>query len=119
MKCLIADDAAHARELLWSILEDMGFDILEAADGEEAIRLAILSLPQVIVLNMGLPKKSGIEVVSTLRRPAPLQKTPIIALIAAAGQYEPTHLSQAGFSRVLVKPVNPAELRAVISEFTC
>lgn len=118
MKCLIADDAEHARELLSSILDDMGFELLLAADGEEAMRLALLSLPDLIILAIALQKMSGMEVAASLRRQPALKKTPIIALTANIGDHHPAHLQQAGFSTFLVKPVHPATLRSVVIAFT-
>ncbi len=118
LKCLIADDAVHARELLRSILEDLNFEIIEAADGEEALRLAILTAPDLIVIDIGMPKKNGFEVVSALRMQEAFQRTPIIGLTAALGDLQPATVRKAGFSDFLVKPIRPAALRFAISGCT-
>jgi CheY-like chemotaxis protein len=114
--CLIADGAALARELLWSILEDMGFDLMEATDGEQIVRLAIMFSPQLIVMDMDMTRRSGLEVLSTLRRHAAFENIPIIAVTCDSGEYHPERLRQAGFTEVLVKPIRPATLRAAVVE---
>ena len=117
LKCLIADDTVHARELLRVVLEDLGFDILEAGDGNEAVRLATLFLPDVIVLDIGMPKMSGFEAVAAMREQHALHSTPIIALSAAFDDLPPSAVHQAGFSSFLSKPIRPAALRSIISAF--
>ncbi|SEB42181.1 response regulator [Terriglobus roseus] len=112
--CLIADGAALARELLRSILEDMGFDLMEAANGEQVVRLAILFPPHVIVMDMDLAKKNGLEVIATLRRHAAFKETPIIAMTCVSAEHHPARLRQAGFTDVLVKPIRPAALRSLL-----
>ena len=115
MKCLVADNAAHARELLAFILGDLGHDVLEAGAMEDVVCLAILNLPDVIILDMGLAKDRGLEIIAAIRREASLRITPVIALIAALGEYTPACLQQVGCSSFLVKPVRPKALRSLIA----
>jgi len=116
LKCLIADDAANARELFRFVLENLQVQTIEASNGEEAIKLAFLHRPAFIVLDIGMPEKDGYAVVAALRASPLFASTPIIALTAAIGETEPSTIRAAGFTSYLAKPIRPAVLREVVQE---
>jgi CheY-like chemotaxis protein len=110
-RILIADDAAGSRELVRYILERCGHEVIEAGDGEEALTKAEMCGPDLVILDLQMPRVDGYTVASTLRRKAKFAKTPILALSAAISQDAPERLAAAGFSSYLIKPIGPARLR--------
>jgi len=77
---MIADCDEDNRCLLKSILELKGFNVLEAADGQEAFDIAIERQPDLVVIDLKLPVVSGFTVIRHIRRLAGLRETPIIAI---------------------------------------
>jgi two-component system, OmpR family, alkaline phosphatase synthesis response regulator PhoP len=113
-RILIADDAASARDLVRSILVRSGYEIFEAEDGEEALECARRFQPDLIILDLQMPKLDGCSVASRLRSMPLFEGTPILALSAAISQAEHAKLIQAGFSSFLAKPISPARLRSAV-----
>lgn len=113
-RILIADDAASARDLVRSILGRSGYEIFEAEDGEEALESATRLQPDLVILDLQMPKLDGCGVASRLRTIPSFEGTPILALSAAISHAEHAKLIQAGFSKFLAKPISPARLRSTI-----
>ena len=67
-KILIADDKATSRELLRTVLERQAYAVMEAADGEEALQKALAELPDLILLDLQMPRRTGYEVLGELRK---------------------------------------------------
>lgn len=81
LKILLADDHAVMRESLKNILEQRGFDVVgEAADGREAVTLAIQLHPDVVVLDVGMPLLNGIEAANELRQRLPHTKIILLTM---------------------------------------
>ncbi|MGA9720285.1 MAG: response regulator [Acidobacteriaceae bacterium] len=113
-RILIADDAASARDLVRSILGRSGYEVFEAEDGEEALESATRLQPDLVILDLQMPKLDGCSVASTLRSMPSFQETPIMALSAGISNMEPAQLHRCGFSAALAKPISPAKLRSTI-----
>ena len=114
-KVLIADDALSSRELLRSILERSGYDVVEAESGEQVLELAQQASPDVIVVDLQLAGMDGWATVAALRGRPELSNRPIVALAGAAMDVTPNQLVNAGFSSYLVKPIGPRRLRECIA----
>ena len=110
-KILIADDKATSRELLRTVLERQGYEVMEAADGEEALQKALAEFPDLILLDLQMPRRSGYEVLGELRKDARHSALPIIALTASAMQGDRERALAAGFTGYLAKPVALVHLR--------
>ena len=113
-RILIADDAASARDLVRCTLAPSGYEIFEAEDGEEALECARRFEPDLIILDLQMPKLDGCSVASRLRSMPLFEYTPILALSAAISQTEHAKLIHAGFSSFLTKPTSPARLRSAV-----
>lgn len=113
-RILIADDKATSRELLRTVLERQGYAIIEAADGEEALQKARAETPDLILLDLQMPRRTGYEVLGELRRDPRHAALPIIAITASAMQGDRERALAAGFTSYLTKPVALAQLRAQI-----
>jgi DNA-binding response OmpR family regulator len=110
---LICEDEESLRELVRVSLGD-GYRFAEAADGLESIVLARERRPDHVILDLMLPRKSGVEVLAELRRDRSIGDTPVVVITAW------THAQQAavaaGADRFVAKPFDPDELKAVVSE---
>lgn len=115
-RILIADDAASSRELLRSILERSGYEIVEASDGEEVLRKAQDFQPDLLILDLQMPKLNGYSAVVALRKMPAFAKVPVMALAASLPDVVPEQMSQAGFTRWIVKPIRPARLRESVAQ---
>jgi len=79
----VVEDEPELREVVCAVLEDEGYTVVAASDGRQAVDMACENVPDLIILDMGLPILSGEEVASTLREK--LAKPPPILVMSAAG----------------------------------
>jgi DNA-binding response OmpR family regulator len=114
-RVLVCDDEPVLRALVRASLE-RDYEILEARDGTAALRLARDRQPDLIVLDMMMPGKSGLDVLAELRTEPRLTRTPVVMLTARAQVADREAAADAGADRYLAKPFSPAELVAAIAE---
>lgn len=115
-KVLVCDDELVLRTLIKAALEPQGFEIVEAADGDEAVDLARLERPDLIVLDLMMPGRSGLEVLSEVRDDPHLAHTRVLMLSARTQSADREAATAAGADRFLAKPFSPFELASVIDE---
>lgn len=106
---LIADDEEPIRELLTLYLEREGFRVITAGDGEQALAAARAQSPDLIVLDLMMPKRSGYEVCRELRRDSDI---PILMLTARGEDVDRIVGLELGADDYLGKPFHPRELTA-------
>ncbi len=111
---LIADDEVNQIQLLSFNLEQAGFNVLTANDGQEAIDQALEYLPDIIILDWMMPEHSGIEVCRTLRGWDTTKHIPIIMLSARGEEGDRTLGLDLGADDYVTKPFSPRELIARI-----
>ena len=116
MTILVADDNPGNREVARLALEAVGYEVIEAADGQEAVELARSVLPALLILDIQMPVLDGYGVIGELRRDAQFAKTPAIAMTAYAMHGDQEKALAAGFTRHISKPVNLSNLRQVVAE---
>lgn len=109
---LVVDDNPINVDLLQTCLAAHGYKILTAADGEAAIRLAVEQLPDLILLDVMMPKRDGIDVCRTLKADASLPFMPIILVTARTDSQDIVMGLEAGADEYLTKPVDHAALVA-------
>ena len=107
---LLVDDEPDLLELLQYALEQEGYHVLTATDGQAALRLASAERPDVAVLDIMMPRMDGIELTQRLREDAQLRLTPIILLTARAEEGDEIAGLEAGADDYLTKPVSPKKL---------
>lgn len=107
-KILVADDEAVSRRLLGDGLTRAGFEVHQAKDGEEAIRMAIEDPPDLLVLDFEMPHLNGAEICNRLRESGreDLITLPVIMLTAHAGEAEEINCLEAGANDFVTKPVS-------------
>ena len=112
---LVCDDEAVLRSLVRASL-DGEYSVLEACDGDEALELAQSSHPDLIVIDMMMPGRTGLEVVSALREDDELAETPVIMLTARAQAADRAAAAEAGADHYLAKPFSPRELSKLVHQ---
>jgi len=110
---LICDDEPSLRELIRVSL-DGGYDFAEADNGVDSLALARSLRPDVVILDMMMPRRSGLEVLEELRNDDRLAKTPVIVLTAQPATRE--EALRAGADVVMVKPFEPDEITVAVKE---
>ena len=113
---LVADDEPSLLALLRMYFERMGYRVSGARDGEEAIALARSARPDLLILDIQMPRKTGIEVAQELRGDPSFAQTPMIAFTAHVRDYLPPAVRKAGFNQLLTKPFEFEELSAAVAE---
>ena len=108
-KILIAEDDADIRGLLRLYLEGEGFEIVEAADGAEALRKAEECSPQLAILDVMMPRMNGFELTKALRRQSDI---PILILSAKSQDVDKILGLNLGADDYVAKPFNPMEIVA-------
>jgi CheY-like chemotaxis protein len=114
---LIADDKPGSREFLRTVLEYSGYQVTEAADGQEAIEQASNEI-DLFLLDLQMPRLDGFGVVRLLREKPEFANVPMVALTASAMQGDRERALAAGFSAYIVKPVSLPVLRAELTRLT-
>ncbi|MBW3579050.1 MAG: response regulator [Actinobacteria bacterium] len=118
-RVLVVDDDPAVRQMLELVLVFEGFEILTAADGLEAVGRALQARPDAILLDVMMPRMSGLETAQALRGDQRTAATPIILLTARASEDDLWSGWQAGVDSYLVKPIDldslVMEIRRVIS----
>ena len=117
-KVLIADDEKHIREILKMYCEKEGFDVIEAADGAEAILKVQSEKPDILILDIMMPVMNGYEAAKMIRSldREDAKVIPIIAMTANAFTEDKMRAKEAGMDEHIAKPVDGKLLVKVINE---
>jgi phosphate regulon transcriptional regulator PhoB len=111
-KILVVEDEADIRKLVSYNLSQERFAILEAEDGEKALRILQKERPHLVILDLMLPGLSGIEICRRLRGQPETSRTPILMLTAKASEADRVVGLEMGADDYLTKPFSPRELVA-------
>lgn len=111
-RILVVDDDRKITRVIQSYLEQAGMIVLVAHDGDSAIHHIKRERPDLIVLDLMLPGKSGWEVIAWLRSDAHLAATPVLMLTARVEDADKIHGLELGADDYVTKPFNPLELVA-------
>lgn len=113
-KILVADDKDTGRELVRTVLENTGYQVYEASDGNQALEQARLVRPDLIILDLHMPNLDGFGVIKALRADPDFADTPVMALTASAMMGDRERAMEAGFTGYLSKPIQLSLLRAEV-----
>ena len=114
MQILLVDDYPDALEIWGLYLRSLGYDVVTAANGLDAVDLAHREHPDVIVLDLELPGITGFEAAVRLRESADTNSIPLIAATGYSHPRQLDHARDCGFDAIVVKPCDPATLAAEI-----
>jgi DNA-binding response OmpR family regulator len=115
-KVLVCDNEEVLRLLVRGALELGDYEIVEARDGDESVELARSCDPDLIVLDMMMPGRTGLEVLTELRAEERFSETPVIMLTARVQAQDRIAAEAAGVSCFLPKPFSPLELAATVED---
>lgn len=111
-KILIAEDDAHTRQLLRELLEQVGYAVVDAADGVAAVEVALREHPDAILLDLMLPRMDGISVLGRLRADSNTQRTPVLIVTAISDMEGKMRGIEAGADDYITKPFKLFEVQA-------
>jgi twitching motility two-component system response regulator PilH len=116
-KVLIVEDNTDCRELFAMIIRHLGFQVVEADDGEIGVQKALSEKPDLIFMDIGMPSMSGIEATVCLREIDGTKNVPIIICTAwMAEKYREAAL-KCGADEVIMKPVSLGELQTILLRY--
>jgi CheY-like chemotaxis protein len=115
LRILVVDDNVDSAETMAVLLSHGGHEVRTAHDGGEAVNVAEEFTPQVILLDIGLPVRSGHEVARELRKKPWAAGVKIIAMSGWGQDADRKSSREAGFDHHLVKPIDHAELRRLLA----
>jgi two-component system cell cycle response regulator DivK len=113
---IVEDNKADAR-LLKDILERRGYETLQTGDGLEAIKLALAYLPDLILMDIQLPEKSGLEVTRRLRGDDRSRHIPIVAVTAFAMERHEREALDSGCDAYISKPISILGFLSTVESF--
>ncbi|MGH7482755.1 MAG: response regulator [Longimicrobiales bacterium] len=116
-KVLIIEDQADNRLIYQTALEHYGYEVLTAADGATGIDLAFRHMPDLILLDISLPKVTGWEIAETLRSDPSTSNITIIGVTAHAYPADRARAKELGFDGYLTKPVVPRDVHAEVEKW--
>ena len=113
---LVVEDTPDNMTTLKAVIGD-SYKMIEAVDGEQGIETAVRTIPDLILLDMSLPKKDGLSVVGELRKNDVTKHIPVIALTAQAMKGDREKILAGGCDDYVAKPIDPQEVRRIIDHW--
>jgi len=114
---LIVEDEPKNLTLLRDLLQVSGYKTIEATDGEKGVELAKASKPDLILMDIQMPKMDGLEATQILKADAATSNIPVLALTSYAMKGDEERILQAGCDGYLAKPFNIQELLKTVAEY--
>jgi two-component system chemotaxis response regulator CheY len=115
-RVLTVDDSSAMRQLLGVTLKNAGHDVLQAADGAEALDLARKEAVDVVITDVNMPLMDGIRLVRELRQLPTYRLTPVLVLTTESSNEKKMEGKAAGATGWVVKPFNPERLLAAVAK---
>ncbi len=120
-KILIAEDEPDIRELVAFMLRFAGYEVVAAANGEEAVQAATRDIPDLVLMDVRMPRMTGYDACKLMKADPTLHDVPVVFLSAKGQESEIQSGLEAGAEEYLLKPFSPDELtnrvRAILSKF--
>jgi DNA-binding response OmpR family regulator len=107
---LIAEDERDIRDLITFTLTYAGYEVLQATNGEEAVKIALAEKPDLVLLDVRMPYMNGYEACIKMKSEESLQELPVVFLSAKGQETEVQAGLQAGAVEYILKPFSPDEL---------
>lgn len=114
---LLVEDFEDSRFMMRRLLEMAGYTVIEASDGEQAVALAILEQPAVILMDLSLPKLDGLAATRQIRQHKDVGNTPIVAISAHDSPESRTEALAAGCDEYVTKPIDFDQLGELLKSF--
>ena len=117
-RILVVDDEVDIVRALTLRLESAGYEVTTAMDGVRAAEIALLTRPDLILLDIGMPAADGFEVIERLRLSSRTRDIPVVCLTARAGTVDEYKAREMGVDDYVTKPFDPERLLEVIGSLT-
>jgi CheY-like chemotaxis protein len=114
---LVVEDFEDSRFMMRRLLEMAGYRVLEASDGEQAIKMALAERPTLILMDLSLPKLDGLAATRAIRKQEVLRKVPIVAVSAHDSPQTRAEALAAGCNEYVTKPIDFDNLNAVLERY--
>ncbi|HKS27697.1 MAG TPA: response regulator [Pyrinomonadaceae bacterium] len=115
-KVLVVDDQNDNLVLVSLAVQEMGFRVVTAVNGEDAVAVALLGRPQLILMDIAMPRMDGIEATRSIRQRQEIRDVPIVILSAFDTDDFRRRAEQAGVNGYLTKPIDFDRLRVLIDK---
>jgi CheY-like chemotaxis protein len=115
VKVLLVEDTEDNRQMMRRLLEMSGYQVVEAVNGEEAVRLASEAQPRIILMDLSLPLIDGLTATRRIRSLPDLRKVPIIAVSAHDTADFHSEALAAGCNAYITKPIDYPELEDIVN----
>lgn len=115
-RILICDNEEPLRALVRAALDGQGHELFEAADGNGALALCRELRPELVVLDVMMPGRTGLEVLRALRADEGLVETKVVVLTARAQSTDRVSANEAGADLFVAKPFSPLQLAAAVDD---
>jgi DNA-binding response OmpR family regulator len=116
-KVLIVEDEATSRKIITLAIQKLGYKLLYANDGDEAVRMALEHRPDLIIMDMMLPKVDGFKATQIIKQTHDLKGITILALTARTGSYDEARSREAGCDDYITKPFRVNHLREKLIKY--
>lgn len=114
---LIADDSSSVRKFVSFTLKTMGFEVIAAEDGMDALEKLPQNDIRLIITDLNMPNVDGLELIRTIRQNEAYKNIPIIVLSSIQDEEDKRKCFEAGANAYLVKPFNAKRLQYELSKF--
>ena len=114
---LVVEDFEDSRFMMRRLLEMAGYRVVEASDGEEAVKLALQERPELIVMDLSLPKLDGLAATRRIRRQRGFGRVPIVAVSAHDSPESRSEALAAGCNEYVTKPIDFDQLKLLVNRF--
>ena len=109
-KILVAEDEPDIRELMTFMLRFAGYEVVAASNGEDAVHLAGRELPDLVIMDVRMPRMTGYDACRMIKTNPELRDVPVVFLSAKGQDSEIKSGMEAGAEAYLLKPFSPMEL---------
>jgi DNA-binding response OmpR family regulator len=114
VKILVAEDERDIRELITYTLMFAGYEVVQASNGADAVDLAVKEKPELILMDVRMPRMTGYQACEILKQKSETKDTPVIFLSAKGQESEIQQGLGAGAVKYILKPFAPDELTAQV-----
>ena len=114
---LVVEDFEDSRFMMRRLLEMAGYNVLEASDGEQAVKMAVEARPILILMDLSLPKLDGLAATRQIRQKKGLKAVPIVAVSAHDSPESRTEALAAGCDEYITKPIDFDHLTKLLERF--
>lgn len=115
-RILVCDDEPHILHVVSTKLQNADYEVLTAADGAEALEIALAEVPDLVVTDYQMPLLSGLELCTKLRADSRTGNLPAIMLTARGFSLNEQELGRTNIRKVLVKPFSPREVLSTVRQ---